>query len=85
MLYWILGAIVWVGLGIWGSGYQYAYFQKNWPIVAEKFRVEDTLIALRGSLLGPICLIRILIYMRAWNRTRQGWLFPGCSSRRNIR
>lgn len=72
MTWWIVGA-AWVACGVAEAGFNYAYFQRQFPAIADGMRRPDVKVSLIFSLLGPIALVATLIA----GGHKHGWLFPG--------
>ena len=51
---WILIVCVWLLFGVLGAGWCFAYFQGNWPSIADESWREDMGMAILFSTLGPV-------------------------------
>lgn len=63
----------WVLAGMVDSGFSYAYFQREYPRVADDMRREATAFCLAMIVFGPIGLFWSIVM--GW--TKHGWLVPG--------
>jgi len=64
MAYWFIGA-AWIVCGILSYGITFAYFQREYPLIAKKCRTEDRIFAVFDAFFGPIGLITSwMIYRR---------------------
>jgi hypothetical protein len=61
---------IWVGLGLVSAGWLFAYFQDEWPTIAEETLIMDRFLALVAILFGPIGLVSTGIVTK-WGR--HGW------------
>lgn len=68
-----MATVGWMGCGFVAAGFNYAYFQRRFPDLADQNRRKDSGEALIAVLIGPIALLGEI----AGDRTRHGWLFPG--------
>lgn len=66
--------VLWLACGFYASGVYYAYFQRQWPTIADEERPEDTGGAVIFVLLGPIGAL-ISTFMSGF--LKHGWLLPG--------
>ena len=54
---WVIGlSVFWVVCGILNYGFEVAYFQGEWPEIAQMHKVEDRVSAIMASLFGPFAL-----------------------------
>ena len=58
---WVLSAI-WVGSGIVHYGGAFAYWQRQFPLIAESNRRSDMLSSFIVSLFGPIALLALVFH-----------------------
>lgn len=63
----------WFFFGLLGASIAYAYFQREFPSLANEARVSDTIICLLSSAFGPFNLIVVLVVFGV----KYGVLFPG--------
>ena len=50
-------AVIWIICGVFSYGFTFAYFQREWPPIAEQGVREDRWFAFMTSFLGPVMLI----------------------------
>ena len=54
--------ILWILCGVINYGLMFAYFQREWAIIAEDTYYEDVLFCTIASLLGPMALFVTLLF-----------------------
>jgi hypothetical protein len=57
----ILLLVIWVVCGVCAYGYTFAYFQKEFPLIAKRFEKTDRIFATFYTLLGIIGLLILFI------------------------
>lgn len=63
--------VVWLACSVASYGFDVAYFQRKYPLVAFEDRIKDRVIAaIMSSLAGPIALI-VILFMGHY---RKGWM-----------
>ena len=67
----MLIALTWTICGIISYGFDFAYYQRNWPLLAEKDHRHDQILCLTSAMFGPIDLLYILIH----KQYRHGLMF----------
>lgn len=55
--------IGWIGCGALGHGLHFAYFQREFPLLAEKDYKRDMMRSLFTSIFGPAQLVATLIFL----------------------
>ena len=75
----VVGVVAgWLGLGLLGSGFSYAFFQRGFPGLSKKDRTFDTVKDLGMSIFGLCNLLGVLIFLFVEGcYLKYGWLFPG--------
>jgi DNA-binding transcriptional regulator of glucitol operon len=73
----VLGVVAWLACGVLSAGWAYAYFQREFPSIADERRQGDTRFALGMALLGPFDLIGLLLFLWGNGGFKYGWLWPG--------
>lgn len=72
MTWWLVGA-AWVACGVAEAGFNYAYFQRCFPAIADEMRQHDIKSSWLFSLFGPLALLASILS----GMHKHGWLFPG--------
>lgn len=73
MEWWILGGMAWFACGIYDAGVTYAYFQREYPRIADEMRTRHVLVSLFMVIGGPISILSSFTA----GTYGHGWLFPG--------
>jgi len=60
-VFFIFVFICWVICGVLAYGLSFAYFQRNWPSIAEQEYYSDMLFSIFIGVLGPIGLLSVIL------------------------